>query len=247
VTQVAESSEPQGTIIEQDPAPLARQIRYAPHPVLLVVSAGEGKVRVPDVSGLAKWKACHTLLSSGINSMQCPASGNVLSTHTGAIWATQHGPQVQGTEPRIGTPIDAASRVTLYTWARTTRVSASHKWQDGHLMLLSGSTIEIRVVGGGWTEDTGVVPLHLGEGGLHHGHTYICANDQPVDYCPEPMPHAPRGSLISRVRNQHFYVGNKRVITSDRTGELYLRINDAWRWGLEDNSGSLSVKVLLLA
>jgi len=60
--------------------------------------------------------------------------------------------------------------------------------------------------------------------------------------CVEPLPEFPAGGLIGKIGNQPFGIGKSEPLIVEKTGLLYLRVNDA-DIGLYDNGGELVVEV----
>jgi len=110
-------------------------------------------------------------------------------------------------------------------------ISASMGWQDTRAYIQSGRIFRVEYVSGQIEDSTIAIP----DG---RGSSYVCGNSG----CCEPMPYEPRSSLIGKVGNEIFFIGNGGYFTSNSNGTLQLRVNDCDA-GLYDNSGSLRVEI----
>lgn len=119
-------------------------------------------------------------------------------------------------------------------------ISANRAWQNSNIYVEAGDTIDFTHIDGQWTDWKGTTPYTNGIGMTGH----ICANMADPESCVEPIPQAPRGSLIGKIGTWSFLIGNRRILTAEQTGYLYLRINDGDD-GLFDNDGELVVQIIL--
>ena len=113
-------------------------------------------------------------------------------------------------------------------------VAADQGWQDTGFGLKSGEQVLIEYLAGQIKDNA----EEISDG---TGTNYICGNSG----CCEPMVAARRSSLIGRIGRIDdgiFYIGNGVEITSEREGNLFLRINDC-NEGLYDNEGTLKVRI----
>ncbi|MCP4535878.1 MAG: hypothetical protein GY832_01925 [Chloroflexi bacterium] len=114
-------------------------------------------------------------------------------------------------------------------------ITADQGWQDTDVYLEPGQQVWIEYMSGQITDaDTTVFD--------GDGSDYVCGRSE----CCEPMPDAPRSSLVGRVgriESEVFLIGNGGAFEADATGLLLLRINDCDA-GLYDNSGSFRVRIV---
>jgi hypothetical protein len=113
-------------------------------------------------------------------------------------------------------------------------VTADQAWQDTGIELRPGQQLLIEYVSGQAVDADTTIWDGTGAG-------FACSHAG----CCEPLPGAPRSSLIGRVGSIDegiFYIGNgvKNGVASE--GNLYLRLNDC-NAGLFDNSGSFLVRI----
>jgi len=127
--------------------------------------------------------------------------------------------------PSITPPPPSSTEIT---------VSATQGWQDSQVYVQESTELMIEVVAGQWTHWKDHWSYYQGEGNPGD----ICSSA-----CSIPIPDVPKGSLIGRVGNQIFGIGNKSVVMVQESGTLYLRMNDDV---LDDNDGALTVSVLVL-
>jgi len=113
-------------------------------------------------------------------------------------------------------------------------ISAAQGWQDSQVYVPGGTELGIEVIDGQWTHWKDYWSYYQGEGNPGD----ICSSA-----CGVPIPDVPKGSLIGRVGNQIFGIGNKSVVMIQESGTLYLRMNDDV---LGDNDGALTVSVFVL-
>ena len=118
-------------------------------------------------------------------------------------------------------------------------VDAREGWQGTNLFVEKGSRIRIKVLDGKWTEWSGVRDPGVGDGS-----EYICGEVMNPDDCVEPVPDFPSGALIGRIDKQVLKIGSSGKFTTEESGMLKLRINDADS-GLYDNSGVLKVEIVV--
>jgi hypothetical protein len=118
----------------------------------------------------------------------------------------------------------------------TFTVQSTQPWQDTGVKVTAGVKVAIRVVAGTWSADahhTDTRPFTPGSGGPG-----TCGESD----CPLPLD--PIGLLVGQVSGHIFPIGNSATISLDRSGELYVMINDA-QGGLYDDSGTLSVQIVM--
>jgi hypothetical protein len=118
-------------------------------------------------------------------------------------------------------------------------VDAHEAWQDTNMFVEKGMTVQIKVLGGEWTEWAGVRVDNSG-----NGSDYICAKTMKTANCIEPAPDFPSGALIGRIDRQILKFGADGIFTAAHSGVLQLRMNDA-DTGLHDNNGVLTVEIVL--
>jgi len=112
----------------------------------------------------------------------------------------------------------------------TPRIFAYRDWQSVGVQVTEGDSIHMRAWGK-WLYTPN--EYHGPEG--HR--TYPAPNTYP-----RPGLHVPGGVLLGRIgeEGQPFIVGRGRTIYADRSGQLYLRINDDI---LSDNEGFVNVEI----
>jgi len=120
------------------------------------------------------------------------------------------------------------------------RVDAREAWQNTNLFVEKGSIVQLKVVGGKWTEWKGMRGYNLGAGS-----DYICAKTMKAESCVEPVPDFPSGALIGRIDRQILKIGSSGKFTAAQSGVLQLRMNDG-DTGIHDNDGLLTVEVVLI-
>lgn len=120
------------------------------------------------------------------------------------------------------------------------RVYANQGWQDSHAYIGQGSQIRIDVVAGQWTETVGTKPYNSGT-----GTGYTCSSFMPARRCGEARPDAPQGALVGQVGNSVFKISWGTHFAAQRSGHLFLRINDGDA-GLCGNDRSLDVRITVL-
>ncbi|MBK9925608.1 MAG: hypothetical protein IPP66_09980 [Anaerolineales bacterium] len=118
-------------------------------------------------------------------------------------------------------------------------VDAHEAWQNTNIFVEKGTTVQVKVLDGEWTEWDGVRGDNSG-----NGSGYICAKTMKSENCIEPVPDFPSGALIGRIDRQTLKIGFGGTFTADHSGVLQLRMNDA-DTGLYDNNGVLTVEVVL--
>ena len=116
------------------------------------------------------------------------------------------------------------------------QVDARQGWYQTSLSVEAGTRVDFEWVDGQWTTQTGQPTT--GPEGSH----FVCSQQLPPSQCAEPLPGAPRGSLIARLGDQVFSVPASGYIIASQSGALAFRINDADA-GLADNDGQVRVKV----
>ncbi|MEM7341933.1 MAG: hypothetical protein AAF467_25035 [Actinomycetota bacterium] len=118
----------------------------------------------------------------------------------------------------------------------TANVTAQGRWQTSGIAVDGGATVTIEVTGGAWNHIPSIYPDNQG---LGPGPTCV---PSATTSCDDPLPGQPGGSLIGRIGDEVFMVGEGTELTAPGSGFLYLRINDHDR-GLFDNTGELTVDV----
>ncbi len=113
------------------------------------------------------------------------------------------------------------------------QVDATKTWQDTGVAISADTLLHLQVVDGLWTHWKDFAPYNNG-----HGGGFICGDPS----CGEPLPYSHQGALIGRVGNHVFEIGFEGLITTEDSGNLELRINDADN-GLFDNDGILTVEM----
>lgn len=126
---------------------------------------------------------------------------------------------------------------SLGTTSLSAQVDAHLPWQDTGLFIEANNTITAEVISGLWTHQVGVAPYNNGVGG-----SYTCADYYPPNDCVEPMPEVPQGALIGKIGSHLFAIGSGTIVTTQQSGNLYLRMNDGDD-GLYDNDGALTVDI----
>ena len=173
---------------------------------------------------------------------QATSVGTETPTHTPTLTRT---PTPTGTATPTSTPtlIKTATKTPTPTATPTTpvivQVDSRLPWQSSGVFVQANEIISLQVVDGQWTDWIGVVPYNNGT-----GWDYICTDYLPYDDCVEPMPDERKGSLIGKIVNDFFAIGNGTSYTAQLGGELYLRINDDDN-GLWDNDGILTVRIVI--
>lgn len=119
------------------------------------------------------------------------------------------------------------------------QVDARQGWYQTNLTVEAGTRVDFERVDGQWTTQAGQSP-YTGQ----EGSSFVCSQQLPPSQCAEPLPGAPRGSLIARLGDQVFSVPPSGYIIASQSGVLAFRINDADA-GLGDNDGEVRVKVKL--
>ena len=120
------------------------------------------------------------------------------------------------------------------------RVDAHEAWQNTNIFVEKGSTVQIKVLDGKWTEWKGMREYNRGAGS-----NYICAVTMKAETCVEPVPDFPSGALIGRIDRQILKIGSSGKFTAAQSGVLQLRMNDGDA-GIHDNDGLLTVEVVLI-
>lgn len=110
-------------------------------------------------------------------------------------------------------------------------VFANQGWQ-GSITVQQGQQFQIEYISGQIRD--GTTSIFDGSGS-----DYVCGHAG----CCEPMPEARRSSLVGRIGDEVFFVGNGGIFEANSTGVLLLRINDCDS-GLHDNSGSFRVRII---
>ena len=118
-------------------------------------------------------------------------------------------------------------------------MDARQGWYQTNLTVEAGTRVDFERVDGQWTTQQGQAP-YTGQ----EGSSFVCSQQLPPSQCAEPLPGAPRGSLIARLGDQVFSVPPSGYIIASQSGALAFRINDADA-GLGDNDGQVRVKVKL--
>lgn len=116
------------------------------------------------------------------------------------------------------------------------QVDARQGWYQTSLGVEANTRVYFEWVDGRWTTQTGQ-PTTGPE-----GTNFVCSQQLPPSQCAEPLPGAPRGSLIARLGDQVFSVPASGYIIASQSGALAFRINDADA-GLTDNDGQVRVRV----
>jgi hypothetical protein len=111
----------------------------------------------------------------------------------------------------------------------TMAVAANKDWQKTGLQVRKGQTLIVLYDGGLWTFDQSIPPTDgIGTPGLTDARA--------------PVPDSNLGFLVAKIGNgPPFPIGNQATLQMDRTGPLFLRINEAG--DLRDNEGSLNMKI----
>ena len=113
-------------------------------------------------------------------------------------------------------------------------VYADQEWQETGVYVQAGDTIQIEVIGGGWSPWPGQTMDGLGMGW-----------EWPDTTSNNVLTGVPHASLIGWVGNgEWFLVGNGASNIFWNEGPLYLRINDQITG---DNSGALDVRIIRIA
>jgi len=120
------------------------------------------------------------------------------------------------------------------------RVDAHEAWQNTNIFVEKGSTVQIKVLDGKWTEWKGMREYNRGAGS-----NYICAVTMKAETCVESVPDFPSGALIGRIDRQILKIGSSGKFTAAQSGVLQLRMNDG-DTGIHDNDGLLTVEVVLI-
>jgi hypothetical protein len=110
-------------------------------------------------------------------------------------------------------------------------VLAARGWQRTGILLEAGETIHVQFLSGEIHDGSLVIAGPAGAG-------WSCG----VASCCEPIPDVDRDTLIARIGNAAFAIGDKNEIAVPASGELQLRINDCDA-GLYDNSGQLTIQI----
>ena len=122
---------------------------------------------------------------------------------------------------------NAANAGTVGTAGRTVIVDGSQRWVDTGLDVRAGDSIAVQASGTvGLSANSGDT---AGPGGA--------ARRAPA----APFPNQPAGALIARIGDgEPMFVGDRSAITANRSGRLYLTVNDDH---LADNRGQFRVSV----
>jgi len=110
ITSKESADKPQGTVIGQDPGGGSRVPKGSV--VTLVVSAGPGTARVPDLAGQARSTAKKKLVELGFTSSEERAASDTVSEN-----------RVISTRPDVGQELDKGSNVVLVISSGRTRVA----------------------------------------------------------------------------------------------------------------------------
>jgi hypothetical protein len=111
-------------------------------------------------------------------------------------------------------------------------VPADAGWGDTGMVVRAGQIVRIAYLAGQVVDGKDIIPDAAGT-------NYVCGRAS----CCEPLPNAPRGSLIGRLGGNVFFIGNGGEIAMPENGRLELRVNDCDA-GLYDNRGSLQIIIL---
>lgn len=112
-------------------------------------------------------------------------------------------------------------------------VAASAGWQAADVQLEAGQRVSIVQTSGLWTSGEGLGPYNA-----NGGRSHICRGSD----CVEPVPGFRKGGLVARVGQDGvpFAVGERQRFMAERSGLLYLRMNDI---DLSDNEGAITVEI----
>jgi hypothetical protein len=118
---------------------------------------------------------------------------------------------------------------------RVVIISAQAEWQSSETEIQPGDVVEIGYVEGYWLSWPGTGPFGP-DGGFFH----VC---NAVD-CLEPLRGYSQAGMIGRIgkEGEMFPVGYKASFVAAASGELQLRINDAYT---TDNEGSITMRVIV--
>lgn len=134
-------------------------------------------------------------------------------------------------QQRVQTHSQAFAPAVPLQGAVIREVSGELGWQNTGILLAPGETIKFQFMAGEIQDGDIILRGPAGTG-------YTCGTGT----CCEPIPGAQRDTLIGRVGDHLFRIGDKRAIEVQEGGELQLRINDCDD-GLFDNSGSFQIKI----
>ena len=138
-------------------------------------------------------------------------------------------------------PPPVATEVTPNISVYQAQVDADKLWQDTDIMIRIGDQVTIQYISGTWKGGIGTGQWYGGQGDLVT--KYRCADEVPdPSICNEPMPNVYNGTLIGKIGDNLVEIGDYLQFTSDRTGNLFLRMNDHDE-GLFDNQGSITVRI----
>jgi len=138
-------------------------------------------------------------------------------------------------------PPPVATSVTPNISVYQFQVDADKPWQDTDIVISLGDRVTIQYVSGTWTGGIGAGQWYDAKGDMVA--RYKCAVEaRDPSVCKEPMPNVYNGTLIGKVDDNLFEIGEYLQFTSSRTGNLFLRMNDQDE-GLFDNQGSITVQI----
>jgi|GEM_PF-4365412 len=112
-------------------------------------------------------------------------------------------------------------------------ILAKEDWQKTGVHVNSKTLISVKYVSGSWLNYAGNLSNNGGFDG--NGSTSQIASGDGF-----PCPGKPLGSLVGRVGDIKFHIGNAGTVPTDVTGELELAMNDN---GYNDNIGSIHVDI----
>lgn len=123
--------------------------------------------------------------------------------------------------------LGAANAGTVGASGRTVVIDPRQRWIDTGLDVRAGDTVAVQASGTITLSNNGADVA--GPGGAQSGRRANSA----------PLPTQTAGALIARIdESAPIFVGDRQVITANRTGRLYLGVNDDH---LADNSGEIRV------
>ncbi len=122
------------------------------------------------------------------------------------------------------------------------QVVANKAWQASGVEIHAGDRIVVEYVSGLWTSwASTLAPFPAGGPSIHYVYGEIIAPSS----CREPMPTHQSGALMGRIGKDLLGISSRLAFTSQSTGTLELRINDADD-ALYDNEGWGQVRLTVL-
>jgi hypothetical protein len=117
----------------------------------------------------------------------------------------------------------------------------AHKgWQNTNISVSPTDMVTVRYISGQWTGGIGKGHWYDGRGDLIA--KYKCVENYDPNMCDEPIPYVYNGTLVGRIGQDIFEIGNYLQFKPRQAGTLFLRMNDHDE-GLYDNEGVLKVEI----